>query len=177
MDREKPAKKSSDVIPSSPGTPPVVRRRPGLFERDIDSIFDDFRRSFDTMMRPYYPIDMQFIEPAAFPVRYAPLDVIDEGTHFLVRAELPGFNKENVDVRITSDGMNIQAMREEKKEEKDKNYIHRERAYSSFERYVAFPEDVDAEKAEGSMKEGILELRVPKKEPKPETKPRKVDIR
>lgn len=177
MDREKPAKKSTDVIPASPGTSPIMWRRTGLFDRDIDTIFDDFRRSFDLMMRPYYPPDLQFVEPAAFPVRYAPLDIIDEGTHFVVRAELPGFTKENVDVQVTRDGMNIRAKKEEKKEEQNKNYIHRERAYSSFERYVAFPEEVDAAKAEGTMKEGILELRVPKKEPKPESKPRKIDIR
>ena len=177
MDREKPAKKSTDVIPASPGTSSVIRRRPGLFERDIDSIFDDFRRSFDVMMRPYYPPDMQLIEPAAFFVRNAPLDIIDEGTHFLVHAELPGFSRENVDVQITSDGLSIRAKKEEKKEEQNKNYIHRERAYSSFERSLAFPEEVDSGKAEGTMKEGVLELKIPKKEPKPETKPRKIEIR
>jgi HSP20 family protein len=73
--------------------------------------------------------------------------------------------------------MTIRAKREEKKEEKNKNYLHRERAYSAFERSLAFPEEVDAGKAEGSMKEGILELRVPKKEPTPEKKPRKIEIK
>jgi len=177
MDREKPVKKSTDVIPASPETSPMIRRRSGLFERDIDTIFDDFRRSFDVMMRPYYPFDMQLIEPAAFPVRYAPLDIIDEGTHYLVHAELPGFSKEHVDVQITGEGMTIRAKREEKKEEKNKNYLHRERACSSFERTLAFPEEVDVSKAEGTMKEGVLELKVPKKEPTPEKKPRKIEIR
>ena len=46
MDREKPEKKSTDVIPISPGSSLTTWKRPSLFERDIDSIFDDFRRLF-----------------------------------------------------------------------------------------------------------------------------------
>ncbi len=174
---EKPVKKDTEMVPVSPGPSPQIRRRQSLFEHDIDSIFDDFRRSFDMMMRPYFPFETRAMEMPAFPVRYAPLDIIDEGTHYLVHAELPGFSKEHVDVQITGEGMTIRAKREEKKEEKNKNYLHRERAYSAFERSVAFPEEVDSGKAEGSMKEGVLELKVPKKEPTPEKKPRKIDIK
>jgi HSP20 family protein len=174
---EKPVRKDNEIVPISPGSSPIARRRQSLFEHDIDSIFDDFRRSFDMMMRPYYPFDLQGFEPASLPVRYAPLDIIDEGTHFLIHAELPGFTKENVDVRITNEGMTIHAKKEEKKEEKNKNYIHRERAYSSFQRSIAFTEEVDPSRAEGVMKEGVLELRVPKKEPKPDSKPKKIEIK
>lgn len=173
---EKPGKKETEIVPISPGSSPITRRRQSLFEHDIDSIFDDFRRSFDMMMRPYYPFDMRGLEMASMPVRYAAVDIIDEGTHFLVHAELPGFSKENIDVQVTSDGMTIRAKREEKKEERNKNYLHRERAYSAFERSVAFPDEVDAAKATGTMKEGVLELKVPKKEPTTDRKPRKIEI-
>lgn len=174
---EKPVRKDTEIVPVSPGSSPVARRRQSLFEHDIDSIFDDFRRSFDMMMRPYYPFDVRGLEMAPLSVRYAPVDIIDEGTHFLIHAELPGFTRENVDVQITSEGMTIRAKKEEKKEEKNKNYIHRERAYSSYERSIAFPEEVDSGKAEGLMKDGVLELKIQKKEPKPDSKPRKVEIR
>lgn len=174
---EKPVKKESDIVPISPGTSPLARRRQSLFDHDIDSIFDDFRRSFDMMMRPYYPLETRAWEPLPSKVRYAPIDIIDEGTHYLVRAELPGFSKEHVDVQITSEGMTIHAKKEEKKEEKNKNYIHQERACSAFERSVAFPVEVDSSMAEGTMKEGILELRIPKKDPTPESKPRKIELK
>ena len=65
----------------------------------------------------------------------------------------------------------------EEKEDKRKNYLHRERAYSSIQRFIAFPEEVEPSKVDGSMKEGVLELKVPKKEPKPEEKPRKVELK
>jgi HSP20 family molecular chaperone IbpA len=49
------------------------------------------------------------------------------------------------------------------------------RAYSAFERSVSFPEEVDPANVEGTMKEGVPELKVSKKEPRPETKARKIE--
>jgi HSP20 family protein len=177
MDREKPERKTTDVIPIAPGSSLSPWRRQSLFDHDIDTIFDDFRKSFDVMMRPYFPMETRIQDFGMLPVRYAPLDLIDEGTHYSIHAELPGFTRENVDVQINSDSMSIRAKKETEKEEKKKNYLHRERAYSSFERSVSFPEEVDPEKAEGKMNNGVLELKIPKKEPKPEAKPRKLELK
>lgn len=177
MDREKPERKTTDVMPITPGSSLTTWRRPSLFDRDIDTIFDDFRKSFDVMMRPYFPFETQVQESGMLPVRYAPLDFIDEGDHYNIHAELPGFTRENVDVQINNDGMTIRAKKETEKEDKKKNYLHRERAYSAFERSVSFPEEVDPAKAEGKMNNGILELKIPKKEPRPEAKSRKLELK
>jgi HSP20 family protein len=177
MDREKPERKTTDVIPLTPGSSMTTWRKPSVFERDVDSIFDDFRRSFDIMMRPYFPFETRVEDFGTLPIRYAPLDLIDEGDHYSIHAELPGFSKENVDVQINNDGMSIRAKKETEKEDKKKNYLHRERVYSAFERSVSFPEEVDAARAEGTMNNGVLELRIPKKEPVPEKKPRKIELK
>ncbi len=177
MDRERPERKTTDVIPITPGSSLTSWSRPSLFDRDIDAIFDDFRRSFDLMMRPYFPYESRLEEFGMMPVRYAPLDLIDEGDHYSIHAELPGFSRENVDVQINNDGMSIHAKKGTEKEEKKKNYLHRERVYSAIERSVSFPEEVDPGKAEGKMNNGVLELNIPKKEPKPETKPRKIELK
>jgi HSP20 family protein len=177
MDHEKPERKTTDVIPTTPGSSLSAWRRPSLFDRDVDAIFDDFRRSFDHMMRPYFPAETRMQEFDLLPVKYAPLDLIDEGDHYSIHAELPGFNKENVDVQINSDSMSIHAKKEEAKDETKKNYLHRERVYRAFERAVSFPEEVDPAKAEGKMNNGILELKIPKREPKPEVKPRKLELK
>jgi HSP20 family protein len=176
MDREKSVRKTGDVVPITPGSSLMTRRRQSWLERDFDSIFDDFRKSFDVLMRPYFPLEMQVLEPGQA-VRYAPLDVIDEGDHYLVHVELPGFSKENVEVQINNDSMSVRAKKEKETEDKRKNYLHRERTYSAFERSVSFPEEVDPEKAEGEMKEGVLELKVSKKEPRPEAKTRKLELK
>ncbi len=177
MTSEKPERKNTDVIPITPGSSITTRREPNWLERDFDSIFDDFRRSFDLMMRPYFPVETRLQELGMLPVRFAPLDFIDEGDHYKIHIELPGFTKDDVDVQINRDGMTVRAKKETEKEDKKKNYLHRERAYSAFERSISFPEEVNPEKAEGAIKEGVLELKVMKKEVKPEAKPRKIELK
>jgi HSP20 family protein len=116
-------------------------------------------------------------ELGMLPVRYAPLDFIDEGNHYLIHVELPGFTKDQVEVHINSEGLTVRAEKKSEQEEKKKNYLHRERAYSAFERTLTFPEEVDPAKAEGTMNEGVLELKVTKKEPAPEVKVRKLELK
>jgi len=96
----------------------MARRGTSWLERDFDSILDDFRRSFDAMMHPYYPIEARIQEIGSMPVHYAPLDFIDDGDHYLIHIELPGFTKEDVDVQINRDGLTLRANEEIKKETK-----------------------------------------------------------
>ena len=173
---EEKQKRKTTVSPPTPGTSIAKRREQEGLERGIDDIFSEFRSSFDDLMRPFFPI-VEIEREFRLPTRYAQVDLIDNGDSFTVNAEIPGFTKEQVDVQINKDGVAISAENKEEKEGKRKNYIHRERAYSSLQRFIAFPEEVDPAKVEGSMKDGVLELKVPKKEPKPEEKPRKVELK
>jgi len=103
MDREKPVRKSTDVIPITPGSSLMNRRGQSWLERDFDSIFDDFRKSFDVLMLPYFPLEMHVLERhGALSTRYAPLDVIDEGDHYLVHVELPGSARKMLRSRSTA---------------------------------------------------------------------------
>ncbi len=170
------SKRKPTVSPAIPGTSLAKRREQEGLERGIDDMFSEFRQSFDDLMRPFFPLT-EIEQELKMPTRYAQVDLIDNGDSFIVNAELPGFSKDQVDVQINKDGVAIRAECKEEKENKRKNYLHRERAYSSLQRFLAFPEEVDPSKVEGSMKEGVLELRVPKKEPKPEEKPRKVELK
>lgn len=169
-------KRKTTVSPATPGTSITKRREQEGLERGIDDIFGEFRQSFDDLMRPFFPL-VEIEQEFKLPTRYAQVDLIDNGDSFTVNAELPGFTKDQVDVQINKDGLAIRAENKEEKEHKRKKYLHRERAYSSLQRFIAFPEEVDPSKVEGSMKEGVLELKIPKKEPKPEEKPRKVELK
>ncbi len=144
--------------------------------RDIDDMFEDFRRSFDSLMAPFLPM-RTFWKEERLPVRCPLLDLVDEGDHYLVKAELPGFSKDMVDIQVNKDTLVLNAeMKEEEERERD-DYLHRERSYSSCRRRVNFPEEVDPSNVEGTMKNGVLTLEVYKKEPKPEEKMRKVDLK
>lgn len=169
--------KRKTISPIVPGT--FLARRPeqAMLARGFDDIFSEFRKSFDNLIRPFFPLATDEEEFMVMPTRYAQVDMIDNGDSYIVAAELPGFRKDQVDVQVNKDAVFIQAECKGQKEEKRKNYLHRERAYSSIQRVVTFPEEVVPSKVEGTMKDGLLELKVPKKEPKPEEKPQKVELK
>ncbi|MCP1391312.1 MAG: Hsp20/alpha crystallin family protein [Methanothrix sp.] len=135
----------------------------------LETIFDEFRRSFDDLMSPFLP--MRVYRPRTFgvsPIRAPLVDVVDEGERYVIKTELPGYEKEDVDVELNKDLLILKAEKKVEAEEKSQNYLHRERTYSACHRAINFPEEVDPSKVEGTMKNGVLELMVPKREPKPE---------
>lgn len=140
---------------------------------DIDRWFDEFRRSFEDRL---WGTPLGRGEDTDLHVREPLVDLIDKGSEFVVRAELPGVAKEDVDLKVTADGIEIRAETNRSREEKEKNYYFTERTYQALHRALGFPEKVKADLASASLKDGILEVRAPKQEPTPEPKPVKVPI-
>lgn len=101
-------------------------------------------------------------------------DIIDKGDKFLLQAELPGFKKEEIEIDIHDNTLNIRAEHKEEKEEKKDNYVKRERRYGAFSRSFDIS-NINADQITASYKEGVLELELPKTEGKlPE--PKKIQI-
>jgi HSP20 family protein len=144
--------------------------------RGIDDLFEDFRKNFDSYMSPFVPMRSFLPRTRGFPVRAPLIDFMDRGDHFLLRAELPGFNKDMVDVEINKDTLVLKAEMKREGEEKDTGYLHRERTYSQAQRIINFPEEVNPDKVKAKMADGILELKIEKKEPAPEEKMRKIKL-
>jgi HSP20 family protein len=168
---------STEIAPSSGASLTTPAAQTGLW-RGFDAIFEDFRRSFDELMRPFFPFASNWsTQLDQEPIRYPFIDVVDHGEYYSVVAELPGFSKEQVDVRVNNSQLYLKAEKKTQTEEKQHNYLHHERVYSTFERTVAFPEEVIPSQVEGTMKDGLLELRIPKKEPRPEEKMTKVQLK
>jgi HSP20 family protein len=92
------------------------------------------------------------------------VDIFEEGSDVVVKAELPGMRKEDIDVKLTDNTVTISG--EKKKEEKveKKNYSRIERSYGSFTRAFSLPSEVQTDKAKAQFKDGILEIRVSKTE-------------
>jgi len=116
---------------------------------DMDRWFDNFRRSFEERL---WGGPLARWSDSDLPVREPLVDLIDKGSEFVVRAELPGVAKEDVDLTVTADGIEIRAETNRSREE------------------------VKADLASATLKDGILEVRIPKKEPTPEPKPVKVPV-
>lgn len=92
-------------------------------------------------------------------------DVTDEGDHYQLTADLPGFKKDDIDISVEDGIMTIRAERKEETEEEDKKgrYIRRERTYGSYKRSFDLA-DVDDESITAKYDDGVLTLTLPKKQ-------------
>lgn len=99
---------------------------------------------------------------AKFNTKIPKVDIIDQDSQVVVKAEVPGIEKENLDVTVTNNTITIKGeTRSETKEEKD-SYVHSEIRRGSFSRTVALPCQVNTEGVQATFKDGILELRLSK---------------
>ena len=97
-------------------------------------------------------------------MRWPKVDVVDQVNEVLVRAELPGVNKQDLDVSLSENMLTLRGQtRREHKVEKD-NYFRSEISQGSFLRSVYLPVEVDSDKASAELKDGILEIKLPKVE-------------
>lgn len=97
-------------------------------------------------------------------IRMPSLDVFEEKDSVVVKAELPGMKKEDVEVNLAGESLTIKGEKKEDKEVKEDNYYRRERSYGSFLRTVALPCEVKSDEIKASFKDGVLEIRMPKTE-------------
>jgi HSP20 family protein len=103
-----------------------------------------------------------------------PVEVCERDGHLVVNAELPGLNKNDVKVEVTSDGLVIQGERKREYEE-ERGGIHRsERSYGAFYRSIPLPEGANIEQAKAQFNNGVLEVKVPI--PKTQERTRQIPI-
>lgn len=122
-------------------------RRPS----EMANLFNDFDRDF---FAPFPSFASGFST-----------DITDEGDHYLLSAELPGFSRDDISVDVEGDQMVIRASHEEEKEENKKKYVHRERTYGTYTRRFDI-NGIDVEHISAKYDDGVLQLTLPKQEKK-----------
>ena len=129
------------------------------WEREMDRMMEDF---FGRRMRPWWPERWFRAEPMEIgaPV----IDLYEEKDDIVVKAELPGMDKDDIEVNISNSQLTLKGQKKKEKEVKEENYYRCERSYGSFVRTLELPKDVHADKIKASFKNGILEVRLPKTE-------------
>ena len=103
-----------------------------------------------------------------------PLDISENEKNVIVRASVPGFAKDDIDVQVHSGVLTIKATHNEEREEKSERFFRRERRTTSMSRRVALPSTVEDNKTQAELKDGVLTLQIPKSE---QALPRKVQIK
>ncbi len=102
------------------------------------------------------------------------LDMYQTASEVVVKAPLPGFKPEEVDISLTGDTLTIKAEHKEESETQEGEYLLRERRYGSFSRVVTVPAGIKNDKAEASFENGVLTLTLPKAE---EAKPKQIKVK
>ena len=155
----KPAATTETAKPSQELQSAPPARLPSRWE-DLDQFFDQFLRR--NWLRPWR-MDWPALPELALPELKAPkVDVIDRDGEALVKAEIPGVDKKDLDISVGDDSVTIKGeTRKEEKEEKG-DYYRCEISRGSFSRTVALPAAVDGAKATATFQNGILELTLPK---------------
>jgi HSP20 family protein len=137
---------------------PVARRF-----NDIDELFEGF-------FRPMRWADEETASQGLAPA----LDVVERNGEFVVKAELPGVKKEDIDVSVENGLLTITAESKSEHEEKEGDRIIRqERRYGRYVRSLRLGKAVDEKQVKASYKDGVLELVLPKAE---EVKPKKISV-
>ncbi len=102
------------------------------------------------------------------------VDVFEREGKIVVRADLPGVKREDVEVTVEGDMLVIHGRREEEKEIKEEDYYRCERATGEFSRGISLPEGVDPDSIEAAFEDGVLEVAVPK--PAGAAKAKKIEV-
>jgi HSP20 family protein len=160
-------KKKSDVTETKPAAKGEVQkatptRALSPFE-EMDRLFEHFfPRGW---MRPFHWERPSWSELALpFEGKLPRVDVIDRDTEIVVRAEVPGVDKKDLDVSMTDNTVTIKGSTSHEEKEEKGDYYRCETSRGSFTRTVALPGDVDSSKAKSKFKDGVLELTLPKVE-------------
>jgi HSP20 family protein len=102
-----------------------------------------------------------------------PVDILETENDLVLKADLPGMKLEDIDVRVENQTLSIKGERRFEQEASEKGYHRIERSYGSFMRSFAVPSSVDTEKVSADYKNGVLTIKLPKKET---AKPKQVKV-
>ncbi len=163
MIRRKEKKSDAEIVPKDYWTTPMA------LMHDMDRLFDEFRSEWESTFLPPRHL-------AADLVRQPLVDLSDNGKEYVVKAEVPGIDKDDLDIQVTENSIEISAETKREEKEEKTGYVRRERRYSSFYRSIPLPDAIVTDKAEADLKEGILTVKLPKAEPA-EKKTKKLPVK
>jgi HSP20 family protein len=117
--------------------------------------------------------DEAFVMPRDGGLNMPSIDMVENEDNVVVKAELPGFSPENVDVRVEGNLLSLRGEYKQESEKQEGQYHVRERRMNSFNRTIPLPVEVNADKATAEFDNGVLTLTLPKNE---EAKPKRISI-
>jgi HSP20 family protein len=164
-------KKKKSIVAQKKDNPFVVAPIGSEVWRAFDNIFDNFRSDFEDLL---FPSPWTSTYPVIPDIRVPLVDLEDRGKDFLLKAEMPGFKKEEIEIEVQEDSVEITGRVGWKYDKKAKGYVCKERACESFNRIVTLPEEIKTDAVTANLANGVLEIVLPKESPK---KTRKINLK
>lgn len=138
----------------------LTQRRP---LRRVPSMQDQFRRLLeDDFFKPFF----RGGEEDNWSTDYPAADIFETKDDYILKLEVPGMKKDDIKVEINQNTLTVSGERKQDSDVKEDNYHRVERFYGSFNRSFTLPGETDTAKIKATMKDGILELKIPKAEEK-----------
>jgi len=129
---------------------------------EVERLFERLSRQFEQASRTWESEESIGLWPSQF--ESMAVDLVEHDEEFVMTVDLPGFERDDVDIRVTDHTLEIDADHEESTEEKEESYLRRERRHESLHRSVRLPAEIDPEGVEARMENGVLTITLPKLE-------------
>ena len=123
-----------------------------LINRELENLFEDFA----------FPRPRRAGREGGDDVWYPAMDMKENQNNYMLRAELPGVSKENINVSVAEDVLTISGEKKAEEDVKEGGWHRSERVYGNFTRSFRMPGPVDAERIQAEFKDGVLQLTLPK---------------
>jgi len=150
-----------------PGTTQQQGNSMMQLHREIDRLFDEAFRGFG--MPSLFGEGFSSLDKNA--LLRPQVDISADDNQYTVTVEVPGVERDDVELELSKDSLIIKGEKKQEKEDKDKQYYRVERSYGQFQRVLALPEDAIQDEIAASFKDGVLTVTIPRKaQPKSEVK-------
>jgi HSP20 family protein len=154
--------------------------------RSLDEEFEEYRRNLERSL--WHPARQRRHALLTWPEFYWPklewaetkmplMDIKDTGKELVIEAEMPGIPKENIDIKLTENSIEICGEMKTEEKGEEEGYYRQERSYSTCYRQMLLPSEVIPQKADATLENGILHIKLPKKEPTPEVEAHTVKVK
>jgi len=161
-------------------TPQTYGRSPFAFMRrfseEMDRLFEDFGMERGSLA-PSFGRTLERFGDLGSAMWSPQVEVFERNNKLVVRADLPGMTKDDIDVDITDDALVIRGERRSEREENEEGYYRSERSYGSFYRSIPLPEGVEPENVNATFLNGVLEITMNAPELAEQRSSRRIEIR
>lgn len=140
---------------------------------DLDKVFDNFKKDFEQILGPSLATRPLFPN---LPESSLACNIADEGDKFVITTDMPRIKKEEINLNVGDNYIEISAEHKESEEEKEKKYIRKEQSEISVHRRMSLPDRVKSADVKAKLEHGILIIDLPKEKPTPQPKATKIQI-